>query len=83
MENQNNNEEKKVEILFPANITREEILVILKSNDIEDVATAIHTHIQSETSRWWSEYDRANQAERELREVKGTLADAFLKQLKG
>lgn len=80
MENQDN--EKKVEILFPATITREEILVILKSNDIEDVATAIHTHIRSENSRWYSEYDRANQAERKLREVRETLADAYLKQLK-
>lgn len=79
---ENKNSDNKVEILFPATITREEILTILKSNDIEDVATVIHTHIQSETSRWYSEYNRANQAERKLREVRETLADAYLKQLK-
>ena len=85
MENQNNNndEEKKVEIEFPAMITREEILEILKSNAIEDVATAIHTHIQKETSRWFSEYERANNAEKRQREVDSILANAYLKQLKG
>ena len=79
MENQN--EEKKVEIEFPAAITKEEILEILKSNTVEDVAMAIQTHIQKETSRWYKEYERANNAERMMKEVFEILAKAYLKQL--
>ena len=71
------------EITFKHDMSVEDLLNIIKSNPAEDVAKAFKDYMSKQLSDWCNEYTRAQDAEKEIKSIKFTLADVYLKQLKG
>ena len=76
-------ETKEITIKIEHIMSKEDLLNIIKSNPAEDVAKAFKDYMSKQLSDWCDEYNRAKDAEKEIKSIKFTLADVYLKQLKG
>lgn len=73
-------EQNKIQI--ECTTSEAQLCEIIKTNNPEDVAKSFRDYITRQTNSWWTERDRADKAEKQLREIEHELAKVYIVKLK-